>query len=45
MDENTLQRRPAFTKLRNDLTQLIERLKDYAATRGDDLRFLRLSAE
>jgi N-formylglutamate amidohydrolase len=45
MDESTLQRRAAFSKLRSDLRQLTRRLIAYAAERTDDLRYQRLSAE
>jgi N-formylglutamate amidohydrolase len=45
MDEHTLQRRPAFDRVREDMRHIISSVIAFAAARADDLRYLRLSAE
>jgi N-formylglutamate amidohydrolase len=45
MDETTLQRRPGFAQLRNDLSRLIRHIIAFGAECALDLQYQRLSAE
>jgi len=45
MDETTLQRRPGFARLRDQLVALLRRVVAYSAEQAHDLQYQRLSAE
>jgi N-formylglutamate amidohydrolase len=45
MDEITFARRPAFTRLKSDLTHFMRRLQAFATGFTSELTYQRLSAE